>query len=77
MSSTIIMSMALNALVMDFAVPASLFAATASASRSEMIEQAPLFLVFGMTMLLLYVAWYLGHAQVVPACRGPMRRCRR
>lgn len=47
-----------NALVMDFALPASLFAATASASRSQMIEQAPLFLVFGLTMLLLYVAWY-------------------
>jgi malonate transporter and related proteins len=50
----------LNALVMDFALPASLFAATASASRSQMIEQAPLFLVFGVTMLLLYVAWYWG-----------------
>jgi malonate transporter and related proteins len=48
----------LNALVMDFALPASLFAATASASRHEMLEQAPLFLVFGLTMLLLYVAWY-------------------
>ena len=50
----------LNALVMDFALPASLFAATASASRNQMIEQAPLFLVFGVTMLLLYVAWYWG-----------------
>ncbi len=48
----------LNALVMDFALPASLFAATASASRSQMIGQAPLFLAFGLTMLLLYVAWY-------------------
>jgi malonate transporter len=49
---------ALNALVMDFALPASLFAATASASRREMIEQIPLFLVLGVTMLLLYLAWY-------------------
>jgi malonate transporter len=48
----------LNALVMNFALPASLFAATASASRSQMIAQAPLFLAFGLTMLLLYVAWY-------------------
>jgi malonate transporter len=48
----------LNALVMDFALPASLFAATASASRHEMLEQGPLFLVFGVTMLLLYVAWF-------------------
>jgi malonate transporter len=30
-----------NALVMDFALPASLFAATASAPRSEMFAQAP------------------------------------
>jgi malonate transporter len=50
---------ALNALVMDFALPASLFAATASASRHEMIDQVPLFLVVGVTMLLLYLAWYL------------------
>ena len=49
---------ALNALVMDFALPASLFAATASASRREMIEQVPLFMALGVTMLLLYVAWY-------------------
>jgi malonate transporter len=48
----------LNALVMNFAVPASLLAATASASRSQMIGQAPLFLAFGLTMLLLYLAWY-------------------
>ncbi|OAF14886.1 malonate decarboxylase subunit [Bradyrhizobium centrolobii] len=48
----------LNALVMDFALPASLFAATASASRSQTIEQVPLFLVSGLTMLVLYVAWY-------------------
>lgn len=50
----------LNALVMDFALPASLFAATASATRSQMIEQAPLFLVFGLTMLILFVVWYWG-----------------
>jgi hypothetical protein len=33
----------LNALVMDFALPASLFVATASSSRSEMMSQGPLF----------------------------------
>ena len=48
----------LNALVMDFAVPASLFAATGSASRHQMVEQGPLFLVFGLTMLLVYFACY-------------------
>jgi malonate transporter and related proteins len=49
----------LNALVMDFALPASLFAATASASRREMLEQAPLAAIFAAVMLLLYLAWYL------------------
>lgn len=48
-----------NAFVMNFALPASLFAATASASRSQMDEQAPLFLAFGLTMLILYVGWYV------------------
>lgn len=49
----------LNALVMDFALPASLFVATASAPRSEMFAQAPLFAVLGGVMLVLYLAWYL------------------
>ena len=49
---------ALNVLVMNFAVPASLFAATASASRRQMIDQVPLFLVLAATMVLLYAAWY-------------------
>ena len=48
----------LNALVMDFALPASLFLATASASRSQMLEQVPLFAVLGVVMLLLYFGWY-------------------
>lgn len=49
----------LNTLVMSFALPASLFVATASASRSEMLGQAPLFAILGAVMLLLYLAWYL------------------
>ena len=48
----------LNALVMDFALPASLFAATASAPRSEMLAQAPLFVILGLVMLALHLAWY-------------------
>lgn len=48
----------LNALVMDFALPASIFVATASASRSEMLEQAPLFTILSAVMLLLYLGWY-------------------
>lgn len=49
----------LNAFVMDFALPASLFAATASAPRDGITGQAPVFLVFGVTMLVVYLAWYL------------------
>jgi malonate transporter and related proteins len=49
----------LNALVMDFSVPASLFAATAAAPRSEMLAQAPIFATLGVVMLLVYAAWIL------------------
>jgi malonate transporter len=48
----------LNALVMDFALPASLFMATASASRDQLFAQVPLFAIFGGVMLVLYSGWY-------------------
>jgi malonate transporter and related proteins len=48
----------LNAVVMDFALPASLFVATASAPRSEMLEQGPLFAVLAVAMLAPYLLWY-------------------
>jgi malonate transporter len=54
----------LNALVMNFALPASLFVATASAPRSEMVRQGPLFVILGVVMLLLYLLWYLFQRQV-------------
>jgi len=50
----------LNKMVMDFALPASLFAATASAPRAQMFEQVPLFAVLGGVMLVLFVVWYFG-----------------
>jgi malonate transporter len=50
----------LNALVMNFALPASLFAATASAARSEMLAQAPLFFILGAVMLVVFLLWYFG-----------------
>lgn len=50
----------LNALVMEFALPASLFAATASASRSEMVSQGPLFVILGAVMLGVFFVWYYG-----------------
>lgn len=48
----------LNALVMDFALPASLFVATASTSRAVVIAQWPLFAVLVVSMLLLYGVSY-------------------
>ncbi len=48
-----------NKLVMNFALPASLLVATASASRTEMLGQAPLFAVLGSGMLIVYFGWFL------------------
>ncbi|WP_348625896.1 AEC family transporter [Mesorhizobium sp. LNHC232B00] len=47
-----------NALVMEIALPASLFAATASAPRLELVAQAPLFIILGAVMLLVFLAWF-------------------
>jgi malonate transporter and related proteins len=44
----------LNALVMDFALPASLFVATASTSRAVLLAQWPLLVVLTVSMLALY-----------------------
>jgi malonate transporter len=48
----------LNALVMDFALPASLFVATATTSRTVLLSQWPLLLVFIVSMLALYALSY-------------------
>jgi hypothetical protein len=48
----------LNALVMDFALPASLFVATASTSRTLLVAQWSLLLVFTVSMLALYALSY-------------------
>ena len=48
----------INALVMDFALPASLFVATASTPRNVMIGEAPLFAIQGAAMLIPFAAWY-------------------
>jgi malonate transporter len=48
----------LNALVMDFALPASLFVATASTSRAVLSEQWPLLVVLTVSMLALYTLSY-------------------
>jgi len=48
----------LNALVMDFALPASLFVATASTSGAVLTAQWPLLVVFTVSMLALYALSY-------------------
>lgn len=60
----------LNALVMNFALPASLFAATASASRTEMFAQASLFVLLGVVMLGVFFAWYLGSTVLLKESRA-------
>src|SRR5258705_5448407 len=48
----------LNALLMEFALPASLFVATATTSRAVLLAQWPLLLVFIVSMLALYALPY-------------------
>jgi malonate transporter len=60
----------LNTLVMSFAVPASLFLATASAPRKEMMEQGSLFAVLGAVMLAIYFLWYLFQRRFSRTPRG-------
>jgi malonate transporter and related proteins len=48
----------LNALVMDFALPASLFVATASTSRGVLFTKWPLLVVLTVSMLALYAQSY-------------------
>jgi malonate transporter and related proteins len=60
----------INALVMDFALPSSLFVATASTPREEMISQGSLFAIQGVVMLIPYVIWYVLQRRVVGATQG-------
>lgn len=60
----------INALVMDFALPASLFVATASTARREMMAQGPLFAIQGAVMLVVYLLWYLFQRRVLTTSRG-------
>jgi len=61
---------ALNTLVMTFALPASLFAATASATRSQMLGQWPLFAILGLMMLAVHLGWYGYQRMVAGASRA-------
>jgi malonate transporter len=48
----------LNALVMDFAVPAAIFAAVVQQSRSALLDQLPLAAILTVTMLIVYFLTY-------------------
>jgi malonate transporter and related proteins len=48
----------LNALVMDFAVPAAIFAAIVQQSRSALLNQLPLAAILTVTMLVVYFLTY-------------------
>lgn len=60
----------LNALVMDYALPASLFVATASTPSAALLEQAPLYVFLGVIMLAPYPLWYLFERRVARKSSG-------
>ena len=49
----------LNAMVMDFAIPAAILATVAQASRQTLLAQMPLVGILSASMLLIYAATYL------------------
>ena len=49
----------LNALVMEFALPAALFVATAVTPREKMLAEWSLFVLIGLAMMIPYAGWYL------------------
>ena len=65
----------LNALVMNFSLPASLFVATATAPRAEMVQQVPLFVVLGAVMLLVEQCTAQTAARIVESVSIPVIGC--
>ena len=61
----------LNALVMDFAIPAAIFATVAQASRATLLGQLPLAAILSLSMLLLYGVIYLMARRVYHAGAAP------
>jgi malonate transporter and related proteins len=55
----------LNAVVMSYALPASLLAATAATPRAFMLEQWPLLVTLVVAMMLIYPLWYLLQRRVL------------
>jgi malonate transporter len=57
----------LNTVVMTYAIPASLFVATAITPRQAMLAQWPVMVILGGAMMLLYPLWYLLQRRVLRA----------
>jgi malonate transporter and related proteins len=55
----------LNTVVMSYALPASLLAATAATPRASMLEQWPLLVTLVVAMMLIYPLWYLLQRRVL------------
>jgi malonate transporter len=67
----------LNAMVMDFAIPAAIFATIAQASRSTLLAQLPLAAVLSISMLIIYAATYIMVRKVyrVPSGEAAVQSC--
>jgi malonate transporter len=55
----------LNAVVMRYAIPASLFAATATTSRQAMLAQWPIVVILGGAMMVVYPLWFFLQRRVL------------
>jgi malonate transporter and related proteins len=55
----------LNAVVMRYAIPASLFAATATTPREAMLAQWPIVVILGGAMMVVYPLWFFLQRRVL------------
>jgi malonate transporter and related proteins len=67
----------LNALVMDFAVPAAIFAVVFQQSRSALLDQLPLAAILTVTMLVVYFVTYVMARRAFGASPAEARQYRR
>jgi malonate transporter and related proteins len=55
----------LNTVVITYAIPASLFVATAITPRQAIVAEWPVLVILGLTMMLVYPIWYLLQRRVL------------
>lgn len=60
----------LNTVVITYAIPASLFVATAITPRHELVAQWPVLVILGGAMMLMYPLWYLLQRRVLRTSAG-------